>query len=136
VPVRGAQLRASGLAIGELHANAVWRLAGLAEERAEVQRFGHLSVVLMGGGFEASLVLCDEFWDSWHAGLAPGGFVVALPAAEVLAFGDASSAAAIRELDDLCTRIAPAAEHPLTDRLYRRIGGRWEPMHEDDGGAS
>jgi uncharacterized protein YtpQ (UPF0354 family) len=131
VPVRGAQLRASGLTVEELHANAVWRLAGLAEERAEVERYGHLFVVITGGGFEASLVLCDEFWDAWNIGLAPGGFAAAIPAADVLAFGDATSAAAIRELDDLCTRIAPAAELPLSDRLYRRVGGRWEPMHED-----
>jgi hypothetical protein len=129
-PVRHAQLRAAGLAVDELHANAVWLLAGLAEQRAEVQRFGHIHMVLMGGGHEASLLLCDEFWDDWHAGLAPGGFVAAIPAADVLAFGEATSAAAIRELDDLCTRIAPAADHPLSDRLLRRIGGRWQPLPE------
>jgi hypothetical protein len=131
VLVRHAELRAAGLAVDELHANAVWRLAGLAERHAEVQRFGHVHMVLVGGGLEASLVLCDEFWDDWHAGLAAGGFVAAIPAADVLAFGDASSRAAIRELDDLCTRIAPAADHPLSDRLLRRIGGRWEALPED-----
>jgi hypothetical protein len=128
VPVRQAQLRAAGLSVEALHANAAWRLAGLAEQSAEVQRFGQLFMVLAGAGLEASLVLCDEFWDDWHAGLAPGGFVAAVPAVDVLAFGDASSPASLRELDDLCTRIAPAADEPLSDRLLRRVGGRWEPL--------
>ena len=56
------------------------------------------------------------------------GIVVAIPGRDVLAFGDASSAAALRELDDLCTRMAPAVEEPLSEQLHRRVGGRWVPM--------
>jgi hypothetical protein len=54
--------------------------------------------------------------------------VEAAPGRDVLAFGDAASTRALRELDDLCTRVEPALEHPLTDRLLRRVGGRWEPL--------
>jgi hypothetical protein len=125
--VRHSHLGAAGLSPDALHEAALANLAALVQARAEVHHYGRIHAVLMGADLEASVLLCDAFWDTWHAGLAPGGFVAAFPGRDVLAFGDASSAGALRELDDLCTRMAPAIEAPLTERLYRRVEARWIP---------
>jgi hypothetical protein len=126
--VRRSHLGAAGLSPDALHEAALANLAALVQARAEVHHYGRIHAVLIGADLEASVLLCDAFWDTWHAGLAPGGFVAALPGRDVLAFGDASSAGALRELDDLCTRMAPALEETLTERLYRRVAGRWLAM--------
>ncbi len=130
--VQRRDLSAAGLDPDELHASAVANLAALADERCEVHEYGAIHAVLIGRNFEASLILMDEFWMDWVAQLAPTGFVVAFPAQDVLAFGDASSADAIRELQDLCTRVDPAVDRPLTDRLYLRTGDGWSPLPGQD----
>jgi hypothetical protein len=124
-PVRRAHLRAAGLRADALHEAALANLAALVRARAEVHHYGRIHAVLMGADLEASVLLCAPFWDEWQATLAPGGFVAAIPGRDVLAFGDAASPGALRELDDLCTRMAPAVEEPLADQLYRRVAGRW-----------
>ena len=122
------ELAASGLTRDELHAAATRNLESIARRSVEVHPYGHIHAVLMGNDFEASLLLCDGFWNA-HAALAPGGVAVAIPARNVLAFGDASSQDALQELDDLCTRVDPAIDHPLTDTLLRRVDGQWVPLN-------
>ena len=133
-PVRQSHLRLAGLPADALHDTALANLAALVRERAEVHDYGRIHAVLMGADLEASVLLCAPFWDAWHAALAPGGFVVAVPGRDVLAFGDATSERALRELDDLVTRMAPAVDPALSDRLWRRVDGRWLP-HDDDVGV-
>jgi len=128
LPVRRSHLRAAGLHADALHDLALANLATLAKARAEVHHYGRIHAVLLGADLEASVLLCAPFWDEWHAALAPGGFVAAIPGRDVLAFGDAASAGALRELDDLCTRMAPAVEEPLSDHVWRRVEGRWLPL--------
>ena len=133
--VTGRHLRAAGLPADELHAIARRNLGALALPRVDVEHFGHIFVAVTGLDLEASLILCDAFWDDLQATSAPGGFVAAIPGRELIAFGDAASTDAIRELEDFCTRVEPALVHPLTDRLYRRAAGRWEPLADDGGSA-
>jgi len=126
--VRHSILRAAGLDAQALHGIALANLAALVAERAEVHHYGRIHAVMLGADLEASVLLCARFWDEWQAALAPGGFIAAIPGRDVLAFGDAASERALRELDDLCTRMAPAVEAPLSDHLYRRVNGRWVPL--------
>jgi uncharacterized protein YtpQ (UPF0354 family) len=113
----------------ELHTVAVQNLAALAQSEVEIHEYGNTYAVTMGGNFEASLILVDEFWSEWCAHLAPNGFVAAFPARDLLAFGDAASAEAISELNNLCQRCAGEVDHPLTTVLYRRMGSSWQPFH-------
>jgi hypothetical protein len=130
LPVRRSHLSAAGLAPEALHDVALANLTALVLARAEVHHYGRIHAVLLGADLEASVLLCAPFWDDWQAALAPGGFVAAIPGRDVLAFGDATSAAALRELDDLCTRMAPAVDAPLSERLWRRMDGQWRPLGE------
>jgi uncharacterized protein YtpQ (UPF0354 family) len=119
----------AGMSMEELHAIAVQNLAALAAQCAEVRPYGNIYAVLMGGNFEASLLLLEKFWSEWYSQLAPNGYVVAFPARDMLAFGDASSAEAISELHQLCQRGNGQFDHPLTNALYRREGSSWSPLY-------
>lgn len=127
--VQHRHLAEAGMSMEELHVRAVQNLAALAEERVEVRAYGNIYAALMGGNFEASLVLLESFWSEWYAHLAPNGYVVAFPARDILAFGDSSSAEAINELNQVCQRGNSEVDHPLTNTLYRREGSSWLPLY-------
>ena len=127
--VQYRHLREAGMTVEELHASAIRNLAALAEAKVEVRQYGSIYAVLMGGNFEASLLLFDEFWSEWCPHLAPNGYVVAFPARDILAFGDLSSDEAINELNQVCQRGDEDVDHPLTKSLYRRDGSSWLPLY-------
>lgn len=126
--VQHRHLSEANLTPEQLHDHALANLSALAETRAEVHQYGNIYTVLMGGNFEASVILVNQFWTEWYAELAPNGFVVAFPARDILAFGDASSAAALKELVMVCDRAKGQVDHPLSQSLFHRAGTSWEPL--------
>jgi hypothetical protein len=125
--VQHRQLADSLLNCDELHAHAVANLTALAEKHAEVRPYGNIYAVIMGGNFEASIILVDEFWSEWYAQLAPDGFLAAFPARDLLAFGNAS-AAVISELNEFLERVNDGLDRPLSSNLFRRVGSAWVPL--------
>ena len=126
--VQERHLAESDVTLEQLHAHAVANLSAIVEAGAEVQQYGNIYAVLMGGNLEASVVLVNQFWSEWYAELAPNGFVAAFPARDILAFGDASSAVALEELAMVCERTKGQVDHPLSQSLFRRVGTAWEPL--------
>lgn len=126
--VQHRHLSAADLSEGELHKHAIYNLSGIAEEKIKVQPYGDIFAVLMGGNFEASLLLFDSFWIDSCAHLAPNGYVVALPARDILAFTDIKNAKGIKELGDLCQRTEDGdCDHRLTNTLFTYVNGGWQP---------
>ena len=117
-------LAESGFAAGELHIRAVENLLGLAREKLEVRSCRGVFVALMGGNFEASLLIVDRIWDETLAHLVPNGFVAAVPARDILAFCDIASQAGIAELRAIVAR-AETLDHPLIPTLLCRQGASW-----------
>ena len=76
------------------------------------------------GNFEASVLLPDTVWDISFAKHIKGEFVAAVPARDVLAFGDSSSAETVAELRAIINRLkSSGAAHPLSTSLHRRRHG-------------
>lgn len=90
-----------------------------------MQPHGNIFAMFLDGSFEASLLLVDPLWDEALVGYAPNGFIVAVPARDVLAFADAKSAAGVAELRMLVGRLFPGGDHLISPDLYRRDSGRW-----------
>ena len=86
---------------------------------------GDVHALLLDGHFEASLVLLDDLWDEALASYAPNGFIVALPARDVIAFCDAKSETGIAQLRDMVNRITAKGDHLVSQSLYQREGGAW-----------
>lgn len=126
--VQNRHLAQARLSADTVHEQALLNLASVVGGQAEVRRFGSVYLVTAGGCFEASLILCDDFWSSWYADLTTDSFIAAFPARDVLVFGDSSAPNTIAELKELCANTAGSVDHPLTSTLYRREGQRWTPL--------
>ena len=112
----------------ELHRIGLGNLAELVEKReTRVQHYGNVFAVLMGGDFEASLLLLDGLWDGNFRQFVRGEYAAAIPARDVLAFCDASSAEGIDELRQIISRIHPSGDHLITDKIYGRCYSKWQP---------
>ena len=127
--VQRRHLVAAALREDELHAIAIKNLHAFAESNAQVVPHGAMYAVLAGGNFEASLLLVEDFWSSWYKHLAPSGFAAAIPARDLLAFGDLRSQEALADLHALCLRAtANKVDHPLSTSLYRNAGDGWRRL--------
>jgi uncharacterized protein YtpQ (UPF0354 family) len=126
--VQNRHLAQAGLSEAKLHEQALLNLSSVVGAQAEVRKFGSIYIVVAGGTFEASLILCDEFWSTWYEDLAGKGFIVTFPARDVLAFGDSGDDDTVGELKELCAKTAGLLEHPLTTTLYRRVDAAWQPV--------
>jgi uncharacterized protein YtpQ (UPF0354 family) len=122
--VQNRDLGGAGLTKHQLHDLSLRNLSFLAEDKLEVQAYGAVNVFLMGGHFEASLLLLDELWEKKLVYLAPNGFLVAAPARDVLAVCDIESNRGMAELRAIVNR-AQSAGHLITPVLLRREIGRW-----------
>lgn len=110
----------------DLHQLGVDNLTRLMKERpTNVQPHGHCFAVLMGGDFEASLLLVDGLWENAFRRFFRGEYLAAVPARDVLAFCDRGSAAGRAELTEIIARLWPAGDHLLSERLYTRRGLTW-----------
>jgi uncharacterized protein YtpQ (UPF0354 family) len=96
----------------------------------EVQRGGGLNMVVAGGYYEASILLFDEFW-AREVGRLRGDPVIAIPARDVLVFGDSDDEKAVADLRRHAVDIHADAAYALSPRLFRRYAdGRVEPFDE------
>jgi Protein of unknown function (DUF1444) len=116
----------AGVDEDRLHRTAVDNLYSLAERHLRIQPYGPVFTLFMEGNFEASVLLLDTVWDLSLAKHVQGEFVAAVPARDVLAFGDSSSPEAVVELRAIIDRLkSSGADHPLSTSLYRRRHGTW-----------
>jgi hypothetical protein len=130
------ELQASGLSLDALHMVGVKNLARQVNAKPGLQVVPQPDGVfglVMGGQFEASLVLVDALWDETlrkHYKTAP---VITMPARDMLAFCDEGSGAGIAGLRAIAERIRSAGEGFMTDKLFVRRDGKWQ---EFAGGAA
>lgn len=104
---------------GQLH------LDTFAEGRVRIQPHGEIFALFLDGNFEASLLLLDWLWEGPFREYASGGYVVAVPSRDVLAFTDIRNATGVEELAELIGRVHPQGGHTISKHLHRRIGREW-----------
>lgn len=129
--VSHGEMSAAGLTPQALLETGLRNLAAIVnggKPGLSMRAHGSIQALLMGGHFEASLVLLDALWDGPLKARAPGGIVMAMPARDICAFCDAGSAAGVQELRALVERITQGGDHLLTTNLYARRNGRWAEL--------
>jgi uncharacterized protein YtpQ (UPF0354 family) len=118
----------AGVGVDELHRIGLANLAAVANQIGiQVQPYGNIFAVLMGGNFEASLILLDVLWDQAFRQMVSGDYAAAFPARDILSFCDRNSELGIEELRQLLQRADGKMDHPLSQRLYFRSEGKWAP---------
>ena len=124
--VQERHLAQDGISRNDLHGIGIRNLTELASRRdLRVQPYQSIFAVLMGGDFEASLILLDQVWELHFRQFVSGEYAIAIPARDILSFCDNSSAQGIRELKQLISRVTPNGDHLISDRIYVRRDGRF-----------
>jgi hypothetical protein len=128
--VNRGQMRTQGLGIEELHALGVRNLAARAitSPGVKVVVEGTYYGLVMGGDFEASLVLVDELWDGPLRKYIPNGAVVGIPARDICVFCDSRSSIGIAEVKRIVARVTAGGRHLVSDKLLLRKNGQWRVL--------
>ncbi len=118
-----------GIDAKSLYQIGINNLLTLASQRKlRVQPYRNIFAVLMGGDFEASLILADQLWDRQFRQFVQGDYAIAIPARDMLAFCDSNSAQGLAELHAVIDRVTPSNDHLISDKLFVRRESAWEPM--------
>jgi hypothetical protein len=126
-----ADLSDAGISAEQLHQIGLKNLVaqtskGDGRPGLSIRQNGTFHAVLMGGNFEASLVLVDALWNNDQVRrITPHGCVIALPARDLLAFCDAGSTQGVADLKAFSQRATANADHLLTPDLFVRKDGQW-----------
>jgi uncharacterized protein YtpQ (UPF0354 family) len=129
--VQNRHLAEAGIDERTLYEAAIKNLLSLMTARTRMQPHGNIFWLFLDGNFEASLLLIDQLWEESLAPYAPNGFLIAVPARDILAFTDLASAEGREELRSLVARVYPDGDHLISPELYRREAGRWERFEGD-----
>lgn len=130
-----SELRKAGMSAADLHRTSLRNLAAMAQSDKPGLKMGKqdgFHGLLMGGHFEASLVLLDALWTKSFQEQAPNGAVVAIPARDICAFCDARASQAIGQLRTMAKRVVATGDHVITDKLFVRRDGRWHELKEGE----
>lgn len=112
----------------QLHEVGIHNLLTIASERdLRVQPYQNIYAVLMGGDFEASLILLDQLWEHQFRQFVAGEYAIAVPARDILAFCDSTSSRGLAELRQLIERVHATGDHPLSNRINVRRQALWMP---------
>jgi len=111
-----------------LHEVGIRNLLTTASERdLRVQPYQNIYAVLMGGDFEASLILLDQLWEHQFRQFVAGEYAIAIPARDILAFCNSTSTQGLDELRQLIERVHATSDHPISSRIYVRRQAHWLP---------
>jgi hypothetical protein len=124
---RGDMAKA-GLTLHELHAIGLRNLAQQCNGNPGLtllpQPEGHFGLV-MGGNFEASLVLLDPLWEEQLKEHIPNGAIVGIPARDMCVFCDAKSRGGIAKVHEIVKRAHARGDHVISNKLFMRKEGQW-----------
>jgi len=124
--IRYRDLESSALRIEDLHSMALQNLLRHVSQKTRVQPHGSIFAVFVDNNFEASLLLLNEVWNSSFRSFVTGQYAVAIPARDMLAFGDASSPEAMEDLAAVIGNVFPDGDHLISDRIFVRINQDWK----------
>jgi uncharacterized protein YtpQ (UPF0354 family) len=134
--VQERHLRDAGMAANQLHQQATANLGKLCAAGLRVEKHGPVYGIFLEGNFEASLFLLESLWQRDLAHLVDKGFVVSIPARDILAFCDMESTHGVETLRQVAAHVYQAGDGLLSPRLFRvRKKNQPLPLDSTDGAA-
>lgn len=129
-------LQEAGLSLEQMHDIGIRNLRKRAVEgKFRLEKRGAVHVALVDGNFEASMLLINELWDRELISFIQRGFLIAIPAPNVLAFCDVRSDEGNATLRQMVKPVADDGKRVLSDSLYRRQGNGWVAVAEKPASA-
>jgi uncharacterized protein YtpQ (UPF0354 family) len=118
-------LEALALDVAALRARAVENLSSLLEDQVTVHGGEGVYLISVGGNYEASFLLFDEFWDSETLEV-DGDYVVAIPTRDLLLVTGSKHAEGIARVRHVAGEASNNAAYSLTPVLFIRAEGNFE----------
>lgn len=107
--VQNRDSKAARISPDQLHEIGLANLRRLAAKRNwKLQAHGGVFDFLMGGEFEATVLLLDDFWEHEFRRYVQGDYAAVVPSRDVLAFCEVESESGIRELQSVVDRVSPS----------------------------
>ncbi len=88
-----------------------------------------INVVTLGGTYESSLLLNDDFWEG-YAGSIEGEIVAVVPTHDALLFTGSKTSYPVQVLKRLAGRLSENEPHPLSTTVLVRRDHKWEEWKE------
>lgn len=124
--VQRSHLDRDGLDADALHTHGIANLNRLVAEHLNVYDQDGYYACIVGGNFEASLLLLDDLWDTGLAHVVTGDFIACIPAREILGFADSAIPESVDLLKAVVDRVWDGGDHLISRSLYIRRGSSWE----------
>lgn len=109
-------LEKTGIPREDLRRRALANLAARSTQR-ELEQFAAVTMINVGGNFEASQILLDDFWADPRVG---AGSLIAVPDRDTLAVSVDDSPQAVWSLAEMAARLARTEPYPITPMLFAR----------------
>ncbi|SFF52256.1 Protein of unknown function [Duganella sp. CF458] len=119
VYVQHRHLAEGGMDAAQLHRSAIANLDQLCSQQMRVEQHGPIFGVFVDGNFEASMFLLQALWQRDLADLVDEGFMVAVPARDILAFCDMASEEGVATLKEMVERVQQNGDHLISGNTFR-----------------
>jgi hypothetical protein len=127
--VNMGDVRAAGITLDQLHEISLRNLAAKVNDKTaglKLKRLENSFGLVLGGYYEASLVLLDNLWEGPLKAYIPNAPLVTIAARDICAFCDKASAAGKAELKGICDRVSQRGDHLISREMFtRNADGRW-----------
>ena len=119
VYVQQRHLALAGIDAAQLHRMAIENLDKLCSRHMRVEKHGPVFGVFVDGNFEASMFLLQSLWQRELADLVDEGFMVAVPARDIMAFCDMASEEGVATLKQMVERVHENGDHLISKNTFR-----------------
>ncbi len=119
VYVQQRHLDLAGMDAAQLHRLALDNLDKLCSQHMRVEKHGPIFGVFVDGNFEASMFLLQALWQRDLADLVDQGYMVAVPARDIMAFCDMASEEGVATLKEMVERVHQNGDHLISKNTFR-----------------
>lgn len=120
----------AGINASQLHQYAMENFRNLANNGRNARIHGKpeegILAVTMGGDFESSLVLLDDFWDKRIAGTFQDDYVIAILAKDLLFIVDRNNQQAMNHIRKMMAKFKAEKGVIVSEYFYYRKDKRWQ----------
>lgn len=120
VYIQNRHLQDTGVSLDELHMIGLQNLKAKCDKELRLEKHGPIYGLFLDGNFEASVILLEHIWQGELFPLVEESFTIAIPARDILAFCDSSSAEGIKTLTEMVLTVFDGGDHLLSRNLFSK----------------
>ena len=125
VYINKSKLETWGIGLDSLNTTAIDNLEEFAESQYKLYGDSSYAMITLDGNLEASLMLCDKFWNNISYILPNKSWVIAIPARDILVLSTVANEKGINSLKDAINKTFKQGDHLISRWLFIRENNKW-----------